>query len=147
VPSIDKYCRTRQAMLLLIRNSLEAQAERPDRSRWAPEAYLKEFCTVRVAGPRLTGHTSAIHDLREELEHDHKHSTIALTAVSACERKQRTERWPVFTPMRQLDKAALAEIVFVDNAFNMSGATEGRVYAFAQQALDRLGRVVVVLVQ
>ena len=86
-------------------------------------------CTVRVAGPRHTGHTSAIHDLRIDLEQDLKLSTIALTAVAACERRERGERTPVFTPMRQLDKAALAEIVFVDNAFSMSGATEGRVYA------------------
>ena len=152
--SIDKYVRTRQAMLLMILNSLESQRLVSGQGSMAELASiqgmdrtLKEYCTVRIAGPRSTGHTSAIHDLIEELEHDHRKSTIALTAVASCERLPPRDRKPDFTPMRSLDKASLAEVIFVDNAFGLAPAGESRVYAFAGECLRILGRVVVVLVQ
>ena len=146
---IELGCRTRGAILLLIKNSLEVQKLQRAiqvRDRVTPEQYLKEYCTVRISGPRVSGHTRAISDLRYELEHKNQMGTLATTPVAACI-ERRSEDWPVFTPIRKLDQVGPVDVIFVDNAFSLSAGTEAHVYAFAKECLQKLGRVVVVLVQ
>ena len=147
---IEMGCRTRQAIMLLIRNSQDCQAEMRRAGladRFEPEQYLKEYCTVRVAGPRQSGHTRAIADLRHELDRDQgMDATVAVTPVEACARR-RGEDWPDFTPIRALDELPPADVIFVDNSFSLSSGTQAHVYAFAKRCLKRQGHVVIVLVQ
>lgn len=150
---LQLYARTRESMRLLIMSALDVQKmdrAKEARKYYADEQYLKEYCTVRVAGPRMTGHTSAIAALCYELEHRNKFAAIATTAVAACQARERNgnEHWPVFTPHRKLlSHCGPSDVIFVDNAFSMSVGTEGNVYAYAKYCLEHLGHVVIALVQ
>lgn len=57
--------RTMSAAFALIRNSQDAQEEllSDGRYRSQPMQLLREWCTVRVSGPRRSGHTFTVNEL------------------------------------------------------------------------------------
>jgi hypothetical protein len=72
VPSLYPYYGIELALRTLIQCTLEAQQHDRFKSYLQRGDYLaiiKEFCTIRVAGPRMAGHTTAMLKCAKDFEH------------------------------------------------------------------------------
>ena len=59
-PENTAYSNTENALRMLVVNCLAFQKDSPRASSLPPKARVRELCTVKLCGPRMSGHTSAM---------------------------------------------------------------------------------------
>lgn len=88
-------------------------------------SWYREFCTVRLSGPRQSGHTTAIANISDSLDSIVLFSNEGLR--NRFPRKNKAFTWHQLNHLRGLD----ANAIIVDNAFSCSKSKQDRIYQFA----------------
>lgn len=127
------YLNTASALRLMIANSLWSQKNfKDDFNQYEdPLAWLNEFCTIRLAGPRRSGHTEAM--IKVALEMFNHPRFIVLNDEHRQSLRDRLPIKDIFTPYdikgRMRGTTRDMDALFVDCAWNLSSSQEKDIFA------------------
>jgi len=139
IPSLYPYYGIELALRTLIQCTLEAQQHDRFKSYLQKGDYtaiVKEFCTIRVAGPRMAGHTTAMLKCAKDFEHP---ALITYNVSIAEDLKKRNKEakllnnavWASQINFNSILRGHILDAIFVDMASFVSSTKLDEIAALA----------------
>jgi len=124
------YSRTRSALKALIQNSIEGQATCSDYHRDNVLSYIDSWCTVRMTGPRQSGHTTAMVEVGRKMFKEPIFLFHSCAFAKNCKERFELERAFSVNQLNVL-RGYSCDALFVDCSFFLSPAIEEEIRRLA----------------
>jgi hypothetical protein len=129
--------RTKTALQLLIQNSLDMQSSdfgREERKKYegTEVSFIDSWCTVRLCGPRRTGHTTAMIEVGHEMFKSplflfHNEGAMKLHKNDFKLRKYECDNFASIHSLQRYMIGRSYDAVFIDCAFALSKTAESEI--------------------